>query len=82
MNTFNPFEDHATCDIVHELLERIEHSNGLDFVHFDSLKLLHHALTAHLDSIPNPYIYDTSKPPKPFTPPRSLFVGTSSQPKP
>ena len=68
----NTFEHSPTTDLVTELLARIEHSNGLDFVHFDSLKSLHHALTAHLDSIPNPYIYDTSKPTPKYIPPRSI----------
>jgi hypothetical protein len=56
------FEDSPTTDLVQELLARIEHTNGLEFVHFDSLKLLHNLLTDHLASIPNPYIFDPAAP--------------------
>ena len=54
-----------------ELLNRIEHSNGLEFVGWDEIVTLRDALTAHLSVTRNPYIYDTSTPAT-FTPPKSM----------
>jgi len=68
----NTFEDSPTTDLIQELLARIEHTNGLEFVHFDSLKLLHILLTDHLKGIPNPYIFDPAAPHLEFRPPMSI----------
>jgi hypothetical protein len=48
MNTFNPLDDHATCDLLHELLERIEQTNGLDFTSFDAILQLRNALSDYV----------------------------------
>ena len=48
MNTFNPLDDHATCDLVHELLERIEQTNGLDFTSLDVILQLRNALSDYV----------------------------------
>jgi hypothetical protein len=74
----NTFEHSPTIDIVTELLSRIEHSNGLDFVGRDDLITLRNLLTIHIDTMTNPHIY-TPNPSKPatFTPPRSLSIWDS-----
>ena len=74
----NHFEDSPTHELVTELLARIEHSNGLDFVGWDDLITLRNLLISHLDTMTNPYIY-APNPDKPatFVPPRSLSIWES-----
>jgi hypothetical protein len=48
----NTFDDAPTTDLVTELLARIEHSNGLDFVPGLKLLRLLHALNTHLTETP------------------------------
>jgi hypothetical protein len=48
MNTFNPLDDFPTCDLVHELLERIEQTNGLDFTSFETILQLRHVLSDYI----------------------------------
>jgi len=48
MNSFNPLDDISTCELVHELLERIEQTNGLDFTSFDAILQLRNALSDYV----------------------------------
>ena len=47
----NTFEDSPTTDLVQELLDRIEYSNGLDFVRISDLLKLKRAIDAQCRKI-------------------------------
>lgn len=67
----NVFEDFPTTDLVQELLDRIEYSNGLDFVQISNLLKLKRALDAQCRKI--------SETSATFTP-RSLGVQAPQKP--
>ena len=48
----HPFDDHPTNELVTELLARIEHSNGLEFVSFKQIVELRGKLNQHIANIP------------------------------
>lgn len=48
----NTFEENPTSELVTELLNRIEHSNGLEFVSFKQIVELRGKLNQHIANIP------------------------------